>query len=156
VIHVHLTCSRLRDCGVRWIVKVVFPAPPTFRVPFTFVATPLSESQEQANLHHTFLCISLLFSHDYDVKMPNHAFYGERQVTTKLYFSFWTWISNGPLEFGFRRVRQHLTKYVGRNNRDKDWEKVNSRSRCRRVVGSFKVPYLANAAWLVEFQRLVC
>ena len=31
--------------------------------------------------------------HDYDVKMPNFAFYGGReQATTKFYFSFWAWI----------------------------------------------------------------
>ena len=48
----------------------------------------------------------------------------------------------GHLKFSFRRVRPHLTKYVGRNNRYKDWKNANSlfkqRSRCRRVVGSFK------------------
>ena len=39
-------------------------------------------------LHHTFLYISFPFLHDYDVKMPNFAFYGERErATTK--FEFW-------------------------------------------------------------------
>ena len=39
--------------------------------------------------HHTFLYNSLPFLHDYDVKMPNYAFCGERkQATTKFYFSF--------------------------------------------------------------------
>ena len=38
---------------------------------------------------HTFLYISLPFLHDYDLKMPNFAVYGERkQATTKFYFSF--------------------------------------------------------------------
>ena len=38
---------------------------------------------------HAFLYISFLFLHDYDVKMPNFAFYGGRkQATTNLYFSF--------------------------------------------------------------------
>ena len=38
----------------------------------------------------TFLC---LFLHDYDVNMPNFAFYGGRkQATTKFYFSYCTWI----------------------------------------------------------------
>ena len=44
-----------------------------------------------ATLHmcHTFLFISFPFLHDYDVKMPNFAFYGGRkQATTKFYFSF--------------------------------------------------------------------
>ena len=41
------------------------------------------------HVHHAFLYISFLFLHDYDVKMPNLAFYGGRkQATTKFYFSF--------------------------------------------------------------------
>ena len=41
------------------------------------------------HVHHTFLYISFLFLHDYDVKMPNFAIYGERkQATTKFYFCF--------------------------------------------------------------------
>ena len=41
------------------------------------------------HMHHTFLHISFPFLHDYDVKMPNFAFYGGRkQATTKFYFSF--------------------------------------------------------------------
>ena len=43
-----------------------------------------------SHVHHTFLYISFPFLHDYDVKMPNFAFYGERkQATTKFYFCFW-------------------------------------------------------------------
>ena len=39
--------------------------------------------------HHAFLYISFPFLHDYDVKMPNFAFYGGRkQAKTKFYFSF--------------------------------------------------------------------
>ena len=42
-----------------------------------------------SHMHHTFLYISFPFLHDYDVKMPNFAFYGGRkQATTKLHFSF--------------------------------------------------------------------
>ena len=38
-----------------------------------------------SHVHHTFLYISFPFLHDYDVKMPNFAFYGGRkQPTTKL------------------------------------------------------------------------
>ena len=41
------------------------------------------------HMHHAFLYISLLFLHDYDVKMPNFAFYGGRkQATMTFYFSF--------------------------------------------------------------------
>ena len=40
-------------------------------------------------VHHAFLYISLPFLRDYDVKIPNFVFYGERkQAMTKLYFSF--------------------------------------------------------------------
>ena len=42
-----------------------------------------------SHVHHTFLHISFPILHDYDVKMPNFAFYGGRkQATTKFYFSF--------------------------------------------------------------------
>ena len=41
-----------------------------------------------SHVHHTFLYISSPFLHDYDVKVPNFAFYGGRkQATTKFYFS---------------------------------------------------------------------
>ena len=41
------------------------------------------------HVHHTFLFISFPFLHDYDVKMPNFAFYGGRkQAKPKLYLSF--------------------------------------------------------------------
>ena len=46
-----------------------------------------------SHVHHTFLHISIPFLHDYDVKMPNFAFYGGRkQATTTFYFSFWAWL----------------------------------------------------------------
>ena len=42
-----------------------------------------------SHVHHTFLYISFPFLHDYDVKMPNLAFYGGRkQATTKILFLF--------------------------------------------------------------------
>ena len=60
-------------------------------------------------VHHSFLYISFPFLHDYDVKMPNFAFYGGRkQATTKFYFS--SELEYGPLKFSFRRVRLQLTK----------------------------------------------
>ena len=41
------------------------------------------------HVHHACLYISSLFFHDYDVNMPNFAFYGGRkQATTKLCLSF--------------------------------------------------------------------
>ena len=62
------------------------------------------------HVHHAFLYISFLFLHDYDVKMPNFAFYGGcKQATTKFYFSF-SELGYGPLKFSFRRARLHLTK----------------------------------------------
>ena len=40
--------------------------------------------------HHTFMDTSFPFLADYDVKMTNLAFNGERkQATTKSYFSLW-------------------------------------------------------------------
>ena len=45
------------------------------------------------HVHHAFLHISLPILHGYEVNMPNFAFYGGRkQATTKVYFSFCTWI----------------------------------------------------------------
>ena len=41
------------------------------------------------HVHHAFWYISFLFLQDYDVKMPNLAFYGGcKKATTKFYFSF--------------------------------------------------------------------
>ena len=90
-------------------------------------------------VHHAFLYISLPALHDYDVKMPNFAFYGVRkQPTTKFCSSFCTWIWS--LGIQLQEVRLRLTKWVGRNNCDKNWKNGNSlfkrRSRCRRVLGS--------------------
>ena len=73
-----------------------------------------------SHVHHTFLYISFPSLHDYDVKMLNFVFYGERkQATTKIYLSFLR-LDNGHLKFSFRRVRLHLRKYVARNNHYKD------------------------------------
>ena len=45
------------------------------------------------HVHHAFLHISQPILHGYEVNMPNFAFYGGRkQATTKVYFSFCTWI----------------------------------------------------------------
>ena len=42
------------------------------------------------HVHHTFMYISFPFLPDYDVKMTNLAFNGERkQATAKFYFSLW-------------------------------------------------------------------
>ena len=42
-----------------------------------------------SHVHHTFLYISFSSLHDYNVKMLNCVFYGERkQATTKIYLSF--------------------------------------------------------------------
>ena len=50
----------------------------------------------------TFLCP---FLHDYDVKMPNLAFYGVcKQATAKFYFSFWTWITLGSRGYFFLSI----------------------------------------------------
>ena len=55
------------------------------------------------HVHHTVFYISLPVMHNYDLKMPNFAFYGEReQATTNFYLSFLPWI--------WLRVRLHLIK----------------------------------------------
>ena len=54
-------------------------------------------------MHHAFLNISLPFLDDYDVNIPNFAFYGERkQATTNLYFSdlIWIWFLGIELQGG--------------------------------------------------------
>ena len=58
----------------------------------------LNRQKTTSQVHHTFLYISFPFLHDYDVKMPNFAFYGGRkQATAKFYFSFrgWLWPASG-------------------------------------------------------------
>ena len=51
-------------------------------------AIGLLSKKTTLHVHHAFLYISLPSLHDYDVKMPNCKFYGERkQATTNLFFS---------------------------------------------------------------------
>lgn len=60
-----ITCSRFRDSQVRWIMKKIwekahlFPALPTFRVPFSFPSYPLSESLEQPIYYGSYLAFCL-------------------------------------------------------------------------------------------------
>ena len=97
-----------------------------------------------SHVHHTFLYISFPFLHDYDVKMPNFAFYGGRkQATTKFYFSCWAWIWS--LKIQLQEGLPTFDKVSGyRNNHYKDLKNANSlfkRRSCRlRVVGS-QSPY---------------
>ena len=70
--------------------------------------------------HHTFLYISFLLLHDYDVKMPSFTFYGGReQSTTKFSFSLknsppedsaWIWQSKraGIIAMEIERTRTHF------------------------------------------------
>ena len=56
-------CSRLWDSRVCWIEKgFLFPAPPTFHMPFTFASSLLSQSLEQANKYLVWLPASNLMS----------------------------------------------------------------------------------------------
>ena len=57
--------------------------------------------------------------HDCDVKIANFAFYGGRKEAKTNSIPLFE-LGYGRLKFSFRRVRLHLTKYVGRNNRYKD------------------------------------
>ena len=78
------------------------------------------------HVYRAFLYISSLFLHDYDVKMPNFAFYegrkqakfaclhpssSEREIKFRIIRNFISFseLGYGPLKFSFRRVRLHLT-----------------------------------------------
>ena len=51
-------------------------------------AIDLLSKTSKLHMHHAFLYISLLLQYDYNVKMPNFAFYGGRkQVTMIIIFS---------------------------------------------------------------------
>ena len=71
-------------------------------------------NKQNSNFVHAsrfYFCISLPFLHDFDVKMPNFAFYGVRkQAMTKFILLFALELGYGPLEFNFIWVRLHLTK----------------------------------------------
>ena len=93
------------------------------------------------HVHYTFLYISWAALHDYDVRIPNFAFYGvHKQAKTKFCFSLCTWIWSllHSTPGGFAYIWKGTC--VGRNNCDKDWKNANSlfkrRFRCRRFVGS--------------------
>ena len=106
-----------------------------------------------------FLYISWPSLHDYDVKMPDFTFYGERkQATTKFSFSFWTWI--WLLGIQFRRVRLHFTKNVSWINRDEDWRNANSlfkqRFRSRRHPWILNVSKLLTAFFIMKYCTLSC
>ena len=66
------------------------------------------------HVHHAFFYISLPFLHDYDMKMPNFAFYGGRkQATTKVYFSFWIWMQFTGIQFQDGSPTFWQSKWVG-------------------------------------------
>ena len=56
----------------------------------------------------TFVYFFAVFA-DYDVKMPNFAFYGDVNKQRRNFISL-SELGYGPLEFKFRRVRLYLTK----------------------------------------------
>ena len=52
-----------------------------------------------SHVHHTFLNISFPFLHEYDVKMPNFAFYGGRKTERKqIHFSSDVLVAVGSLD----------------------------------------------------------
>ena len=61
---------------------------PDFRSPEIGISVILISKTTTLNIHHTFLYISLLFSHYYSMKMPNFAFYIERKPAKNFFFSF--------------------------------------------------------------------
>ena len=69
-------------------------------------------------LHHAFCTFLCPFLDEYNVNMPNFAFYrGRQQATTKFCFSFCTWIR--CLGIQLQEGSPTFDK-VGRNNCDKD------------------------------------
>ena len=70
-------------------------------------------------VHHAFLFISLLFLHDYDVKMSNFVFYGELSRA-----------SNDEILFRFLNLNKEGSRTFDKVSRNK------RPSRCCRVVGS--------------------
>ena len=67
-----------------------------------------------SHVHQTFLYMSFTFLQDYDVKMLNFVFCGERkQATTKIYFSFCAWImvTRNSASWGFSYIWE--SKWVG-------------------------------------------
>ena len=65
-----------------------------------------------SHVQHTFFYISFPFSHNYDVKMPNFAFYGgHKQAPTKFYSSFWAW--NWSLEIQLQEGSPTIDKVSG-------------------------------------------
>ena len=64
------------------------------------VAAATRSTTATSQVHQILWHISLPFLHDYDVKMPNFVFCGERkQATTKFYFSFWIGIGSLGIQF---------------------------------------------------------
>ena len=61
------------------------------------------------HVHHTFSYIYILFLHDYDVELPNFAFYGDHQQITTKFISL-SGLGYGRLEINISRVRLHLKK----------------------------------------------
>ena len=66
------------------------------------------------HVHHAFLYISVLFLHDFDVKMPNILIVavskGDAVNKQRRDFISLPELEYGHLKFSFRRVRLHLTK----------------------------------------------
>ena len=74
-------------------------------------AVGLISKTTTSHVHHAFWYSSFLFLHDYDVKIPNFAFYGLESVyKQRRNFISLSELGYGPLKFSFRRVRLHLTK----------------------------------------------
>ena len=64
-----------------------------------------------SRVHHAFLYISLPSLHDYDVKRPNLTFCVQREFKVAIFIIF-SQLSNRPLDFNFRKIRQLLTNWT--------------------------------------------
>ena len=78
-----LASAKYNDTGIKFIIIIIIKDADVKET------IGLISKTTTSHVHHVFLYISFPLLHDYDVKMPNFVFYGERnQATAKFYFSF--------------------------------------------------------------------
>ena len=89
---------------------------------------PQRECQRFNKRNNTFACASCFFIYFFVVtawlqrenaEIPHFMENVNKQHRNLISLSE---LGYGPLEFNFRRVRLHFTKYVGRNNCERDWK----------------------------------
>ena len=78
-----LASAKYNDTGIKFIIIIIIKDADVKET------IGLISKTTTSHVHHVFLYISFPLLHDYDVKMPNFVFYGERnQATAKFYFGY--------------------------------------------------------------------